>query len=200
MNPLSHALCQKSSIPTIRHRKPSETPRAWLHRSRPQARVAAPTWRRPHLLWLLFIFLFSCALWSGKELGTSTVKPPQWQASSVPGPSKPSSVSQADRNCNLNELKTLNLSDRAFAKSKDMQTQGHRTGRHSSENWKNGAKAITSAASGLSSWHSLLGPTSVCSQLFVGSLDLSFYWLWQGERLGLPQVKSSCAPSHLISI
>lgn len=121
MNPVSHALCQKSSIPTIRRRKPSETPRAWLHRSRPQAREAAPTWIRPHLLWLLFIFLFSCVLWSGKELGTSTVKPPQWQASPVPGPSKPISVSQADRNCNLNELKTLNLSDRAFAKSKDMQ-------------------------------------------------------------------------------
>lgn len=49
------------------------------------------------------------------------MKPPQWQASPVPGPSKPISVSQADRNCNLNELKTLNLSDRAFAKSKDMQ-------------------------------------------------------------------------------
>lgn len=71
MNPLSHALFQKSSIPTIRPCKPSETLQAWLHCLRLQARVAAPSWRRPCLPWLLFIFLFSCALWSGKEPGTS---------------------------------------------------------------------------------------------------------------------------------
>lgn len=71
MNLLSLALFQKASIPTIRHCKPSETLQAWLHCSRPQARVEAPSWREPCLLWLLFIFLFLCALWSGKELRTS---------------------------------------------------------------------------------------------------------------------------------
>lgn len=109
MNPLSHALFQKSSIPTIRHCKPGETLQAWLHCSRPQARVAAPSWRRPCLPWLLFIFLFSvCSVvWQGA--GHLKGKPPQRQTS-VPGPRKPSSVSHADRSYNLHELKSFNLS------------------------------------------------------------------------------------------
>ena len=83
------------------------------------------------LIVVYFPLLVCSVVWQGA--GHLKGKPPQWQTS-VPDPRKPSSVSQADRNDNLHELKSFNVSDRAFAKSKDIQTQDNRTGRHCSEN------------------------------------------------------------------
>ena len=183
MNPLSHALFQKSSIPTIRPCKPSETLQAWLHCLRLQARVAAPSWRRPCLPWLLFIFLFSCALWSGKEPGTSKGShqsgKPQFPVRG--SPAQFLRLTEMIIYMNWNHLTYLTehlLSPKTYRPKITEQVvillklKEWDKSCHPSSLWP---PFLTLP----------LGPLNVCSQLFMRSLDLRSEWKWKGGRLGL---------------